>query len=600
MDSDSPDISTALKNQLSLMEECFGHPVWSHTALVFTRWTAVGEDGGRRRAELKQTWSDRLCGLFPAIAKARPAGDPRLPAYFIDTASVTERIAEEVQREATQGELDRLFALVQLMGPLSTTSPAPPPAAAPKPAAAQQPRPATPQARPPPAAPQPVGDWARAGLRVDAADAVEGAFVKRSETWTWGNQDGGPGRVGCIVKVEPQSRWVAVLWRNGNRNRYRAGVNGKYDLRYASRHDVESIDSSLKQAISAGVRPSPHHLQRNFGYAAGVVRQHFSRFDVRDEVCIAAGGFKHGDVVVLRAGKHDVRAVTIGAKPEDGIVKLWFHLNGADGAGLFEDADKKRMRKSGREVLLEAQREDFAGASDDDMDNETMERLALNLRPTFGYPTGTGMLVEHKLFDIRDEVCKMFGFSHGQVVKDPPMVVIGVAKALHGRPTLHFHVNGAPGAGVFPSREFALIRGGLRVVGVRRLEAVPETDARFGVPEDLDRLEEIGESLRLNFGYAAGTLAARYALFDVRDQVCREVGGFRHGQVVKLPDGSRATVIGVRMEHDKPQLFFHCEGAPGAGVFPSYSRVRSLLKADGLQKVKEMLPTDPAFRHAED
>merc|ERR1719301_10800 len=44
--------------------------------------------------------------------------------------------------------------------------------------------------------------------------------------------------------------------------------------------------------------------------------------------------------------------------------------------------------------------------------------------------------------------------------------------------------------------------------------------------------------------------------FDIREQICRDVGGFLHGDVLELPSGERASCVGVRyLESCKPALF---------------------------------------------
>lgn len=64
-----------------------------------------------------------------------------------------------------------------------------------------------------------------------------GTRVVRGPDWKWENQDGGEGSVGTVVQigqdkkspVTPQLVWVQ--WDVGNKANYRAGVNGKHDLR---------------------------------------------------------------------------------------------------------------------------------------------------------------------------------------------------------------------------------------------------------------------------------------------------------------------------------------------------------------------------------
>ena len=61
-----------------------------------------------------------------------------------------------------------------------------------------------------------------------------GVRVVRGPDWKWGNQDGGEGSVGTVVHsttsliTEPV---LCVQWDSGGKAMYRAGVDGKYDLR---------------------------------------------------------------------------------------------------------------------------------------------------------------------------------------------------------------------------------------------------------------------------------------------------------------------------------------------------------------------------------
>lgn len=56
-----------------------------------------------------------------------------------------------------------------------------------------------------------------------------GLRVVRGPDWSWGLQDGGKGCVGTVVKLEGRS--VIVQWDCGEKDKYRCGANGKYDLR---------------------------------------------------------------------------------------------------------------------------------------------------------------------------------------------------------------------------------------------------------------------------------------------------------------------------------------------------------------------------------
>eukprot|EP00057_Strongylocentrotus_purpuratus_P008751 XP_011663225.1 PREDICTED: E3 ubiquitin-protein ligase MIB2 [Strongylocentrotus purpuratus] len=64
-----------------------------------------------------------------------------------------------------------------------------------------------------------------------------GQRVVRSATWTSGDEDGGEGHLGTVVKPKDQdpqepipTGWAKVRWDNGNVSNYQVGSNGSYDL----------------------------------------------------------------------------------------------------------------------------------------------------------------------------------------------------------------------------------------------------------------------------------------------------------------------------------------------------------------------------------
>ena len=69
------------------------------------------------------------------------------------------------------------------------------------------------------------------------------AMVKRGPDWTWGDQDGGDGSFGTVlrdggsdrVRARPWS-WVRIRWISGEEHDYRTGADGKYDLEYVTRN----------------------------------------------------------------------------------------------------------------------------------------------------------------------------------------------------------------------------------------------------------------------------------------------------------------------------------------------------------------------------
>ena len=55
---------------------------------------------------------------------------------------------------------------------------------------------------------------------------------------------------------------------------------------------------------------------------------------------------------------------------------------------------------------------------------------------------------------------------------------------------------------------------------------------------------------------AAGFEPVPFLTLDTRDAVCREVGSFAHGEVLRGPDGEELVVVGVRLDDEgTPQLW---------------------------------------------
>ena len=71
---------------------------------------------------------------------------------------------------------------------------------------------------------------------------------------------------------------------------------------------------------------------------------------------------------------------------------------------------------------------------------------------------------------------------------------------------------------------------------------------------------------RAETGPAKSPSAKRRFREDCDAEVCEAVGGFRHGEVVKDPDGDEHVCVGVREDAGLPQLFFAPRGSREAGV----------------------------------
>ena len=86
-----------------------------------------------------------------------------------------------------------------------------------------------------------------------------GVRVVRGPDWEWSNQDGGEGSVGTVVQIGSDTKSaitepiVLVQWDCGRKATYRAGMDGKYDLRILDNANRGNFPRfcSLEQQISA-------------------------------------------------------------------------------------------------------------------------------------------------------------------------------------------------------------------------------------------------------------------------------------------------------------------------------------------------------------
>jgi hypothetical protein len=111
------------------------------------------------------------------------------------------------------------------------------------------------------------------------------------------------------------------------------------------------------------------------------------------------------------------------------------------------------------------------------------------------------------------------------------------------------------------------------------------------------------------FGYPVGlSKKPSYARFDIRDDICRHVGGFKHGQVVRDRDnGQELVVVGVKPSAKSGQacLWVRDLSKPGAVAIPheELARLEKVLKHNSYSLCKridlhEATPND--FEAAED
>ncbi len=200
-----------------------------------------------------------------------------------------------------------------------------------------------------------------------------------------------------------------------------------------------------------------------------------------------------------------------------------------------------------------------------------------HLQCTFRY--SCGVIASHpEYFDVREEICQALGGqTHGQRVQTPTKnqaVAIGVAPLdEHSDKTqFFFHLDGAEGAGIFD--DLGVDTRKFKKLGRQKVRELAQTPSTDNV-----ELHALIKEVTPTFQYVTGANSFAFTKldrFDIRDSICLKVGGLKHGQVVYHPGVASATkqgvVIGVKVVHELPKLFFHWDGKPGAGCFEDHQR----------------------------
>jgi len=107
--------------------------------------------------------------------------------------------------------------------------------------------------------------------------------------------------------------------------------------------DAQALGKAQEAQRRAGAEEQVQD-DAKFCYAGNLDKQPpMAMFDIRDEVCLRVGGFKHGQVVRDSSGGE---LIVIGVKPVDGALRLWFQPKdlGRAGAGAFPEATAEELR----------------------------------------------------------------------------------------------------------------------------------------------------------------------------------------------------------------------------------------------------------------
>ena len=76
------------------------------------------------------------------------------------------------------------------------------------------------------------------------------------------------------------------------------------------------------------------------------------KFDIREDLCMSAGGFKHGDAVEVLMGE---TYTIVGLQQESGRVTYWARPRGQEAAVPLTRGVTELWHKTGEEALSEAQ-----------------------------------------------------------------------------------------------------------------------------------------------------------------------------------------------------------------------------------------------------
>ncbi|XP_071102597.1 uncharacterized protein [Haliotis cracherodii] len=82
-----------------------------------------------------------------------------------------------------------------------------------------------------------------------------GVRVKRGVNWSFGDQDGGVGSTGVVIRKR-EDGVVKVKWQNGHLNTYKYGLDGKMDIAVCEPDDFMKVRSSPQDATTNGDAPS--------------------------------------------------------------------------------------------------------------------------------------------------------------------------------------------------------------------------------------------------------------------------------------------------------------------------------------------------------
>ncbi|CAE7244653.1 Trank1 [Symbiodinium sp. CCMP2592] len=372
------------------------------------------------------------------------------------------------------------------------------------------------------------------------------------------------GQVATIVGVKSDGSGERRLWYHVEGSSATAAAGAGEQLRPVTRMTVALTEDPDGFAPSR----SCEWLEHSFKFKQMLRNQPvLGRFDVRDEVCLKVDKFVHGQVIENAYGDSYV-VVGVQKDSEDGSVGLWAQKDGEECARLLPWKPSEMWCSKCKVELSQA---------------ESLT-APTRLQKTFSYAAGEEES-RPEMFDVSIVAVGHFGCKHGDMVltdRSKVATVIGV-KEWEGEPWLWCHVEGNESA--VPVRQQQL----------RKLEQ--DCSVPAGGHADGRSPSEHARWLHESFRHACSLHdPTKFAKFDTRDEICKLLGGFRHGEMVCAPDGRRFVAVGVHQSPDDGSvaLWFRPETSSGAGIFQRHDL--ETLRLCGTMHVPEALPVGALVR----
>ena len=305
-------------------------------------------------------------------------------------------------------------------------------------------------------------------------------------------------------------------------------------------------------------------IKASFPYLCGVRNPSVRLMDADPDRCFRYFGIRPGDRAC-----HPTDATAIGCTEGDGVLQLWFHVDGSPGAGVFEDGQDIRLSgevvtvhpsKSLRPLIPPMPRPSANSPGTQWKIPKLTEAMCRHMKFTTPYVARSGMIV---LLDISDAALTPLGFRHGQVMSDSGTLnaLVGVGKDVDGALEVWALVEDFSTIGVNKAGDVVKL--------FDHLHPVPAANsARTIVYQPVDKPKHM--DLSFTFSYQLGRESTKAVLLDADPTRCRALFGIVPGQRVNR--GS--TVVGMGVDDkQKIDMYFHADGHNGCGTYTPNTRL---------------------------